>query len=223
MAEIDWNKYTHVVFPGGEYEEYLPLYLQRLRQWVEEGGTLIGMRQGADWVRTNVLDYVEPVPGELPAEPLLPGSGHEAALAEATIEPERLDYADKNYNEAQLLIAGTIFSADLDITHPLGFGYADRNIALHKNRATVMPNTANPYATVISYQTPAVLSGFASAEKQTALEGTPALIAERKGAGSIILFADDPNFRATWFGTNKLFLNALFFSRAFEPLAEEQP
>jgi len=27
----------------------------------------------------------------------------------------------------------------------------------------------------------------------------------------VILFADDPNFRGTWFGTNKLFLNALFF------------
>lgn len=26
----------------------------------------------------------------------------------------------------------------------------------------------------------------------------------------MILFADEPNFRGTWYGTNKLFLNALF-------------
>ncbi len=85
-----------------------------------------------------------------------------------------------------------------------------------------MTRPLNPYATVISYQTPAVLSGFASAENQTALEGTAALIAERKGEGSVILFADDPNFRAIWFGTNKLFLNSLFFSTAFQPPAEPQ-
>jgi len=34
------------------------------------------------------------------------------------------------------------------------------------------------------------------------------------------LFADDPDFRVTWFGTNELFLNALFYSRAFPPPAE---
>ena len=31
--------------------------------------------------------------------------------------------------------------------------------------------------------------------------------------GSVILFADDPNFRGYWYGTNRLFLNALFFSK----------
>ena len=43
------------------------------------------------------------------------------------------------------------------------------------------------------------------------------MIAERKGRGSVILYADDPNFRAIWYGTNKLFLNSLFFSTAFDP------
>ncbi|MEJ2257256.1 MAG: hypothetical protein P8X98_09650 [Woeseiaceae bacterium] len=54
----------------------------------------------------------------------------------------------------------------------------------------------------------------------SALAGTPSLIAERSGEGSIILFADNPNFRGYWYGTNKLFLNALFFSKLFEPLEE---
>jgi hypothetical protein len=25
------------------------------------------------------------------------------------------------------------------------------------------------------------------------------------------MFSDDPNFRGTWYGTNKLFLNAIFY------------
>ena len=219
---IDWKQYTHVVFPGGEYENYMPDYADRIRQWVAEGGTIIGIRQGAYWVRDNVLDYVEPVEGEelAPDEELDSGTGHDELLDEEAIETERYDYADKQDIEAADLIRGAIFSGDLDITHPLGFGYSDRDIALHKNLSDVMERPLNPFATVISYQTPPVLSGFASQENQTAIEGTAALIAERKGNGSVILFADDPNFRATWFGTNKLFLNALFYSKAFQAPAE---
>ena len=222
LEGLDWKPYTHVVFAGGEYENYMPAYADRLRQWVAEGGTIIGVRQGAYWVRDNVLDYVPPVEGEepLPEEEIEPGSGHDELLAEDDIEIERFDYADKQDVEANLLVRGTIFSGNLDITHPLGFGYRDRDIALHKNLEDILERPLNPFATVISYQTPPVLSGFASEENQTAIEGTAALIAERKGDGSVILFADDPNFRATWFGTNKLFLNALFYSRAFQPPAE---
>jgi len=222
LDDIDWMQYTHVVFPGGEYEDYMPEYADRIRQWVAEGGTIIGIRQGAYWVRDNVLDYVDPVEGEVPApeEDLDTGTGHDDLLAEEATETERYDYADKQDIEAKTLVRGAIFSGDLDITHPLGFGYNDRDIALHKNLSDVMERPLNPFATVISYQTPPVLSGFASEENQTAIEGTAALIAERKGAGSVILFADDPNFRATWFGTNKLFLNALFYSKAFQPPVE---
>ncbi len=222
LDDIDWKQYTHVIFPGGEYENYMPAYADRIRQWVAEGGTIIGIRQGAYWVRDNVLDYVEPVEGEVPATDEDPdtGTGHDDLLDEEAIETERYDYADKQDIEAADLIRGAIFSGDLDITHPLGFGYSDRNIALHKNLSDIMERPVNPFATVISYQTPPVLSGFASQENQAAIEGTAALIAERKGSGSVILFADDPNFRATWFGTNKLFLNALFYSKAFQAPAE---
>ena len=80
-----------------------------------------------------------------------------------------------------------------------------------------MERPENPYASVITYATPPLLSGYTSAENQAALEGSAALIAERRGDGSVILFADDPNFRGIWYGTNKLFLNTLFFSKAFEP------
>ena len=84
-----------------------------------------------------------------------------------------------------------------------------------------MSRPPNPYATVIAYATPPLLSGYASEKNLAELEGSAALIAERRDGGSIILFADNPNFRGTWYGTNKLFLNALFFSKAFEPPRED--
>jgi hypothetical protein len=85
----------------------------------------------------------------------------------------------------------------------------------------ILEKPLNPYATVIAYSTPPLRSGYASDTNKAALEGSAALIAERQGEGSVILYADDPNFRGIWYGTNKLFLNALFFSKAFDPPPED--
>ena len=234
LDSVDWSTYTHVIFPGGEYEEYTPDYLGTLRQWVEHGGTVIGIRQASQWLRDNVLDYVEPVDGGAVAsmagsetvpgsEPLLTEEAEEAEEADEADkvgDPERFDYAEKESREAADVIGGAIFSGDLDITHPLGFGYDRRKIAVHKNTIEVMTRPDNPYATVIAYDELPLLSGYASTTNQEALAGAAALIADRRGEGSVILFADDPNFRAIWYGTNKLFMNSLFFSKVFQPPAE---
>lgn len=221
LGGIDLSRYTHMVFVGGDYSTYMPEYVGRIRQWVNEGGTVIGIRHGSQWLRDNVLDYVEPIiVNGMPVIEELTESGHDPFMDEELIEPERFDYGLKESRDPLPLIGGAIFSGDLDNTHPIGFGYPRRTVALHKNLANIMMRPQNPYATVISYATPSLLSGYASEENQAALEGTAALIAERKGMGSVILFADDPNFRAIWYGTNKLFMNALFFSTAFDPLPE---
>ncbi len=217
LADVDWSRYSHIVFPSGEYEEYLPEFLDRLRLWVNEGGTLIGMREAAQWARDNVLDYVAPTGEDIAQLPEL-GSGHEELLEE---EVDRFRYADKADQDAVDVIGGAIFAGDLDITHPIGFGYRQSEIFLHKNSEDPWTTPQNPYATVIAYDTPARVSGYASAANEQALSGSPALIADRLGEGSVILFADNPNFRGYWYGTNKLFLNALYFSKAFEAQAED--
>ena len=223
LHEVNLNRYTHIVFAGGEYELYMPEYIDRIRDWVNAGGTLVGVRQGALWAKAHVLDYVEPeIIDGVPVVDAFPTTMHDEFSAQGLLEAERVDYAEKERQEPLDLIGGAIFAGDLDITHPLGFGYGRRQVALHKNMVEIMPRTANPYATVIGYDTPPLLSGFTADDKLAELEGTAALIAERKGAGSIILFADDPNFRGIWYGTNKLFLNALFLSKAFDPLPDQQ-
>ena len=147
-------------------------------------------------------------------------SGHDL-LPEEIAEIERFSYTEKEMRDAIDVVGGAIFSGDRDIAHPLGYGYSRREISLLKNTKEPMERPLNPFATVIAYSTPPLKSGYASDKNKDALEGTAALIADRKGEGSVILFADDPNFRGIWYGTNKLFLNALFFSKAFDPASEE--
>ena len=223
LGDVNLSRYSHIVFAGGDYDTYLPEYIDGIRSWVNGGGTLIGIRQGALWAKQEVLDYVPPeiVNGVLTE---VSESGHDPFAEDELLnpDPDRYDYAEKETREPLDLIGGAIFAGDLDITHPLGFGYSRRQVALHKNMVDILARPQNPYATVISYDTPPLLSGFTSVEKQSELEGTAALIAERKGGGSVILFADDPNFRGIWYGTNKLFLNSLFLSKAFDPLPEAE-
>ena len=212
LGGIDWDRYTHIVFPSGNYEDFEPEFAGRLRQWIAEGGTAIGMREAAPWLRATTLDWVDP----LSEEALAAAAEPEEVEEEAAEETGRMSYSEKDDFEAAKVIGGAIFAADLDVTHPLGFGYADRSIFVHKNVEEPMLPTENPFATVIAYTDDPVYSGFVSRENREALAGTPSLIAERSGRGSIILFADNPNFRGYWYGTNKLFLNAVFFSKLFE-------
>ena len=198
MQNTNFDRYTHIIFAGGKYKNYYPDFTEELDQWIIKGGTIVGIRQGADWIQKNLL---------------------EINIKENLLEQDsntRYMYAEKESRDPLEFIGGTIFSGDLDITHPLGFGYTNKNIALHKNTTSILSKPTNPYGTVIAYKNEPVLSGYASENNQHAIANTAALIAERHGKGSVILFADDPNFRATWLGTNKLFLNSLFFSLAFD-------
>lgn len=208
LDDVDLRHYTHIVFPGGRYSRSRSL-TERLETWVERGGTVIGTRQAARWLQEGLLDSRTAEASE----------EHHEDAADAVVpgaDGWRLDYATIKKRAALEQIGGAIFEGDLDISHPLGFGYAERTIAVHKNTTRPLEPLENRYAVVLQYTADPLVSGFASAGSQQALAHTPALIAERLGDGSVVLFADDPAFRAYWYGTNKLFLNALFFSRAFE-------
>ncbi len=194
---LDLHKYTHLVLVGGNHSDLVPVK-DNIDDWVLNGGTLVGIRQGARWAHDNILYQSASVSS----------SDHNSEI-------ERFDYSEKNGIEAQDVIGGAIFAGDLDITHPIGFGIANRNIASQRNTLIAFDPPENPWATLIEIPENALLSGFASSENQEALAGKAMAIAERRGRGSVILFADNPNFRAYFFGTNKLFTNSLFFSLAF--------
>ena len=221
LGGISWNRYTHIVFPSGDYEAFEPEWASRMRTWVAEGGTVIGMRDAVSWVRANTIDWIDPEDLEaVEAAAAEAKEKKEEEEAEAG-DTERLAYENKSDHEARDQIGGAIFAADLDTSHPLGFGYADRAVFLHKNVEDPMEATENPFGTVIAYTDDPVYSGYVSEENRDELAGTPALIAERLGEGSVILLADNPNFRGYWYGTNKLFLNALFFSKTFDAPDED--
>ncbi|NBW39154.1 MAG: hypothetical protein EBR30_29875, partial [Cytophagia bacterium] len=56
-----------------------------------------------------------------------------------------------------------------------------------------------------------LIGGYLHASQAPKIANSAAIVTSSLGSGRVILFTDNPNFRAFWYGTNKLFLNALFF------------
>ena len=194
LGSLDISDYSHIIFVGGTYNAGDEALKHKMSRWVRAGGTVIAHRQGAKWAAEILLDIKD----EKEEYPL-----------------EREDYADKIPNEVENIIGGAIMRGDLDNSHPIGFGYVSREVYTHRDTLIAFEPPKNPYATVVAIPENALASGFASADNQARLAGKASVVAERVGQGSVILFANNPNFRAYFYGSNKMFLNGLYFSKAF--------
>ena len=217
FRNVDWSRITHLVLPDGIYSGFNDELVKQIGEWVNGGGTLIAVKRAALWAVQKKFMDVEIIDdfaivgfgGPTPSE-----DEKDAPL------PDREDYADKASIEQSQRIRGTIFRADLDTTHPIGFGYRSRDLATYRDNRIILGRSKNAFGTVVQYDDNPLISGFASSENVDKVANSAAVLAERRGQGTVILFTDNPNFRAWWFGTNKLFLNGLFFSKAIAITAE---
>jgi hypothetical protein len=62
-----------------------------------------------------------------------------------------------------------------------------------------------------------LLSGYVTKPKLKELAGSPSIVVNAIGSGKVILMTDNPNFRGFWFGTNRLFINAVFLGKIISP------
>ena len=64
----------------------------------------------------------------------------------------------------------------------------------------------------ISYSSNPLMSGYISEENLSLLKNSVPFKVIRSGKGKIILITDNTNFRAFWYGTNRILLNSIFHS-----------
>ena len=74
----------------------------------------------------------------------------------------------------------------------------------------------DPFVNVVQYLERPLLSGYISKKNLEILQNSAVVCANRLGEGVVIRMVDNPNFRGVWYGTNKLFANALFFGGAIK-------
>jgi len=196
LKKVDLNQYTHLVLVGGSGSKLPVAMVDDVKAWIKKGGTLVAHRHGARWVSDKMLD-------------------RKLDKAETTVVVGRQLYKEKQQSDAQDVIGGALVESILDLSHPMAFGLVRDRVATNRNTSFVLKEPKDPYARVAVYSKDLLLSGYVSDARQNGLQKTPMMTAERKGDGAVILFADNPNFRATYPAAEKLFLNALFFSTAF--------
>jgi hypothetical protein len=213
FARAPFNRYNVLVLPAGNYSTLDKSTIDKLKDWVEAGGTLITFQTATAWAVANDL-----VKEKLSQTEVFRRPG-DIAVAEAKPEEKvklpakaaRLDYARQEDVEGSKRINGAIFQADLDITHPIAFGITNRKLFINKNGPTLLLPSENKYATVAQYTASPFVNGYSSKANVAKVANSAAIIATASGSGEVVLFADDPTYRGYWLGTNRLFLNAIFF------------
>ena len=196
LGRVDWARYTTVILVGGQYNSLDKPVVARLKSWVENGGTLITTKTATEWA----------VRQGLTRENLLV-----ASRPDTTKGPVRADFDQVREREGPRAVAGSIYTADIDITHPLGFGIQDRKLFVFRNGTTFLKSGSSPYNTAVKYAASPFVSGFVSKENLKKISNTAAVVVSPEGQGRVVLFADDPAFRSYWHGTSRILLNAILY------------
>ncbi|MCP9201227.1 M14 family metallopeptidase [Gramella sp. GC03-9] len=191
LNRTDLSKYTDIIVPnswGGGLDGGLT---KKLMEWTREGGTIIGYRNAVTWLKKN--DFIK------------------FKTRETEVNAKNVSFGERGDFRGAQVIGGAIFEAKLDRSHPIAFGYQDDKIAMFRNTTLFVEADEQSYNNPIQYTEKPLLSGYISKPNLDSIASTVPFKHSSLGRGEVIMFTDNTNFRAFWYGTNKLLMNAIFF------------
>ena len=195
-----------IIFPSGNYAGSVGTgLLDDLRGWVSEGGTLITMANSTSWAaRVGLLSTVQERRGGRAVGSDPPDRDDADQPIDYLQEIAPLDEAPEN-------VPGAILRVLLDTEHWLAAGMDESTGVLVEGSRVFRPITLEEGTNVGRYAEldDLVLSGIVWEDGQPQLASKAFLIHEPSGAGQIIAFAEDPNYRAYAEATELLFINAV--------------
>lgn len=191
--QADLEDYTVIAMVNGNYSK-LGKSAEKLKKWVQSGGTLITMRSAVNWAKGAGLAHFTPKTNK-----------------SSSNNKGRRPYSKLSADRGADFIGGAIFEVKLDLTHPLAYGFRDETLPVFRKGTNFFELPKNRYAAPAIYTASPLLSGYISKKNLKTLSNSAAIITCRTGSGRVICMSDNPNFRAFWYGTNKLFANAVFF------------
>jgi len=183
--------------------------IDRLKQWVRDGGALIAygdasLFPGLDDVGLSTVKALgagdeekkngtkDTLPAGPDLTPPLPSPG---------ANPDRPEY-----------IPGSIFRATLDLSSWLTLGYDRKSLPVLVQGSRMLAPSRTGDNPVVFVGDSLLLAGFAwPANTERLLEKTIWAATERQGRGQVVMLAGDPLFRAFWRGPARLLTNAMLF------------
>ena len=197
LKTIKLNDYTHLLMVDGKYAAIGKDLKSRIATWVNDGGVLVAIQGAATWTESLCFE----------SKPCDENKDEEKKTGEAL---QNMAYADFEDQKSQRTIAGAIVTVLLDNTHPVAFGYQE-SMPIFRLGETLLKASENAFTTPLRYMEKPLLSGYIGEQRLTEMSGQPAIIAERHDKGLVVRFANNPIFRGFWRGTERLWVNSLYF------------
>ena len=188
LGYIDLNKYSHIILPDYSGKR---INSGQIKEYVNNGGNLIAYRNSIRWVSDNINE-IELLSNDLVADDVA------------------FDERQAFYGAQQT--GGAIFRSSIDKSHPINFGIESNTLPLFRNSNVYMTKDRQSFNNPILYTNDPLISGYISEENLSLLKKSSPFKLVRRGKGKILLMTDNTNFRAFWFGTNRILLNMLFHS-----------
>jgi len=199
LGKVSLDRYTTIVLAGGTYTDVDAAAVAALKRWINAGGSLVTYGTAARWAIEQKL--ADEVLGEDEKEP----------------DAARRAFGDQRDIAAIERVSGNILSADVDTSHPLGFGLPRTQLAINKENGIRFKPSRNPFSTVVRVDETPRVNGYLSETNRNRVAGAAWLLVSPQGQGNVVLFADDPAHRKYWHGTERLLLNAIFFGNQLNP------
>ena len=193
ISKADLSKYSSIIMPSSY--GLSEINTAKIIKWTEQGGNLIAFKNSLNWISKNKLLDLK--------------------FKTRKIQTKNISFAQKENHFGAQVIGGAIFEAKLDLSHPINFGYKNKNISLFRNTTIFMDQDNISYNNPIIYSENPLLSGYISKENLEIIKSTVPFKTGAYKKGQVTCFSDNTNFRAFWYGTNKLLMNAIYFSEQF--------
>ena len=183
------SDYSHIILPSYTGNN---LDVELIKNYLKSGGNVVAYRSSINWLEKNKILSIDFLKNERFAY--------------------NVSYKDKGKFTGSQVIGGTIFNTKIDKSHPINFGIKSDNLPTFKNNTIFMKPDENSYNNPITYSKNPLLSGYISDENLELLKQSVPFKIKRYSTGKVFLFADNTNFRAFWYGTNRLLMNSIYLS-----------
>lgn len=193
------DEYNTLVLVSGSYSSLGDSGNKNIADWIRSGGTAVLTGRGAKSIAAQFA--------ELPKQP-----SDEDPFADEEIVKQK-PFAEASTERALQLISGAIFETQIDTTHPLFFGFHHDRLPVFRNHTNHLALSTNPYRNPGIYTENPLMAGYASDENVKAIAESASVQVVPMGRGRIVIISDNPNFRAFWYGSRRVLLNAIFFGQ----------
>lgn len=216
IAGADLSPFNVIIIPesrNGYKDTFGDRGALNLKEWVNEGGTLIVLGTGMRYVTDPDVDIMssrrEYAYRESPRTDEEDSTRVDGSLM-AGLEDYNAAIEDQNANPD--VVPGVMLRANVDLEHWLTAGSAETVNVLYRGSDIYTPVTIDKGRNVINYAgaDDILSSGYLWEENRAQLAYKPFVISEPKGKGQVIGFTSDPTVRAYLDGLNLMLINAIF-------------